>query len=262
MTVEATSEDNDKMQNIKYKSSPLKEVVFEALIDDSRLLEITEIEQFLQKKGYASKFPETQNRFRLEGKLEIKGNQPIADSRNYHDGFTCLSKDNKKALIIRPNGFGLVFLKPYVGWDESFNEFSEYIDTAVNFFKIKSLTRLAVRSINHIDFNNELMPKDFDLQIDYKIENLNSAIQSSVNQKSMNIFCPIPNLKVNVIEALNFKDLNPVLKRFILDIDVFTENIFNTSEIELKDIFAEIRKTKNSIFESYLKDKSREYFDK
>lgn len=250
------------MSNRKYKNPPLREVVFEVLIDNSRLLEIDEIEIFLHEKGFDKTFPEKQKRFIFEGKIEINNNEPSSDSKNYHDGFICWTNDKKKAIIIRPNSLGFVFLKPYLGWNESFKEFACYIDTAVEFFNIKSLTRLAIRSINQIDFNNELKAEDFNLHINHKFENLNSIIQSCVNQKLININSPIPNLKANIIEALNFDDFNPTLKKFILDIDVFSENTFSVDNKKTNDIFNEIRNTKNSIFESYLKSNSREYFDK
>lgn len=239
-----------------YPSAPIREALIDIKIDK---LSIDSVEDLLKFKEFVLKdFPVERKRQNVVGTLQIFPDKPI-ESRTQSDllGYVFLSKDSTRQIQVRIDGFTLNILRPYEKWETHFEMFMALWKEYVHLFKPNNVLRIASRYINRIEL--PLTLNDFQ---EY-ITNM-PPIPPCLPQTYANFFMQVQvPCEDNFRYAIITETIEPADDKslpFILDIDIFQEINIDGSEKNLRDNFAEIRKIKNSIFESCITNKTRELF--
>lgn len=240
--------------------------ITEAIVD-IRLKELTgwEVETFSDMpksflESYKASQELKQQAFNIEVGLEGKADGTAVEviGKKYE------AIDGKRVVQFRKDGFTLSFLRPYTSWEELQAEAKKLF----NVYKSKiasesSITRIAVRYINHID-----VPSPCDLQ-DYLTsppsvpKELSQQLTGFLTQNTINIakFGAIARIVQSSAEGGD-RDLNTNKPSILLDIDVIK---FMDPQLELEDDslwshFEDLRQIKNDIFYSSITEKTVELF--
>ena len=165
-------------------------------------------------------------------------------------------------------GFGLVRLQPYCGWDECYEQFVKMFQLYKKYMTPKIVTRLATRFVNRFHFDH-----DIDLA-----EYFNTMVQSPSRAQHQ-----IPSAVPNQMHQMSYRmlqshhqalshtvfdvqtDSNTNNMHIVLDVDVFLENLAipldgDRGGAQMGEVFKKIRGLKNELFEATVTDKLRSTF--
>jgi len=237
---------------MKYPNAPIREAVFDIQVSNTERMSQVEIENL--HTLFSSKYPKKRVLNRFFGKLEMKDGNGISNNTNSEfRGLIFSNNSNNRQVQFRIDGFTLNFLSPYNNWEELFSEAKklwEIYNSGLNPIKIN---RIALRFINKID-----IPLPF-ISFQEYITNM-PPIPKSLPQFYKNFFMqievPCEYEKYTAIITETIETPTKEIIPFILDIDVFKE-IHNDFNI---DDFKYLRLIKNSIFEDFITDKTRNLF--
>jgi uncharacterized protein (TIGR04255 family) len=230
--------------------------ITEALIDirvklpadkqDLKLIKMFTMEIQRQSPG---QFPEEKEIRDLQMMFEV-GPPPRQETKSSHVGYRYDSKDGKRVIQTKLDGFTFSWLKPYENWEilrrEAYATWQLYRDL----MKPEAITRIATRFINQIEIPGPLI--DFD---DYLTAApvIPKALPQAYSSFLTRMAVPDQTNQVMIIITQAFQQgVDPKVVPVVLDIDVFIEKLF-ASETESWDTMAwdkidSLRAIKNRVF--------------
>lgn len=242
---------------MNYPNPPIREAVFDIRVEPINIDDEKGVKEF--RKNVKNNFPDEKILHKYIGMFEFSPDGP-KDSQSTRTlaGKIFLTKDETRQIQIRSDGLTLNVLKPYEKWEVHFEQFFKLWQLYQKLFKPKKIERIATRFINKIEIPFPV--KDFDEYI-----TIAPKIPTGLPQAYLSFFVQL---------EVPFDDVNGRMARItetieaevdsklplIIDVDVFQiGNLDNTTE-NIRANFIELRKAKNSIFESCITDKTREMF--
>ncbi len=241
---------------MKYSNAPIREAIFDIRVDSlgvSNIEKLKGIHEFI-----SDSYPVKQERIKFQGKIELKNekeNKPFSTSI---EGFVFKSKDNKKQVQIRLDGFTFNLVGPYSDWDEFSSEALRLFQIYVDELKPNKITRIALRFINSIK-----IPTPFGDFSDYIINMppIPKCLPQTFSNFFMRIEVPYDDKGTNVILTETMEPTSTNYLPFILDIDAYRRGDFKIDNKILINEFSKLRDLKNSTFEDSITDKTRDLFN-
>src|SRR3990167_6880155 len=168
------------------------------------------------------------------------------------------SADGADFVILKPNAFAISRLAPYCGWERFSERFSKELQLVQSISKIRTLTRIGLRYVNRID-----VPMDGTrIRIeDHMTLTVNTPRPDDIIDKyTLQVVFDKKEqgCKVTVNSGLMPPPLIGMVS-FLLDIDVSS----NSLQIPIDDVGSQLelmRDIKNSAFESFITDRTRNLF--
>jgi uncharacterized protein (TIGR04255 family) len=173
-------------------------------------------------------------------------------------GYMFRSTDNKNIVQFRRDGFTFNRLTPYTSWDQVFPEASRFWSLYVQSAEPEEIKRIAVRYINRLPLPaHQFAFPDFLTAPPPLPQDVPRCISSFISR----VIIQDPETKTcaNVTQALE----PPLDERYIpviLDIDVFQQNLADSTAATVLPKFAELRAMKNRIFFGSLTKKAIDLF--
>ena len=175
-------------------------------------------------------------------------------------GYSYKSVDSTKVLQLRNDGFTLNKLKPYDDWSKLRDEARQLWNIYLGLARPESISRIALRYINHLNIPNSVENFDFG-------EYLTSAPQvpNELPQAILSFFYRVvlPDPSVGAIAIINQaveSIADPKVVPIILDVDAFIEGNFEPDSDKIWDAFEKLHVFKNNIFFSYITEKTAELY--
>lgn len=245
------------------RNAPITEAIVDfrvSLPDDFRPDRLREA-----KERLAQHYPEALERKGLETRLEIAAGQPPKEPHTRDLGFLGIwlkTEDQKSVAQFRVDGFTFNRLRPYTRWEEILPEALRLWEIYVELTNPQSVTRVALRYINHMNLPN-LGGKLSDYS-DYIVTgprwplSAHEVLSSFATRVVLEY--PERKMKANVVQTLEIgvKTSAPSL---LFDIDVYRSGDLEVSPTALKPIFDDLRHYKNEIFFGSLTDRFVEAFE-
>ena len=235
----------------KYKNPPIEEAVFDLQIRrgetafDQRLNQ-----QFLEK---------IQPQYSFQDKMQnVNINAQDMTQKTELIGYRYRSAEQKEILQFKKTGFSFSRLKPYDGWEKNYKEMLRLWKIYCEVMNPNTITRAAVRFISKFQIPNVFaQPKEyFNTCIQY-----DDSISPSWNQMAYRLLLSHGDgIKSHIVFDNNVIQSNQGVD-VLFDIDVFFDDLalpFKDNNVKLDNIFQQLRKIKNNIFEKSITDKIRD----
>ena len=182
-----------------------------------------------------------------EARVDFKGPTAAASIRDL--GFMGLwlkTQDEKTIAQFRPDGFTLNRLKPYTSWDQLASEALRLWAVYVDLTKPQTVTRLALRYINHLNLPGPAADLDA-----YIIEGprLPGATQGVITgfRSQLALEYPEGQMKATVLRVLE-TSIDTAGRSLLFDIDVYRTGPIDPRADTLEAALLGLRDYKNSIF--------------
>jgi uncharacterized protein (TIGR04255 family) len=206
-----------------------------------------------------AEYPGKKSRKKFEAQIQLKEEQePLKTTTFQQDGYFFSSRDGKRIVQYRLDGFGFNRLRPYSRWEDLRDEARRAWDIYVAHINPVAVSRLAVRYINSI----EIPSKSFDYD-DYftAVPKIPDGLPQVLQHFFTRTVVPFPQQGATavVIQTPSEKQ-DPLNSAIILDIDVFMEKSLPPESKIIWGIFEELRDIKNEIFFKSIKEKTKELF--
>ncbi|MEH2295070.1 TIGR04255 family protein [Nostoc sp.] len=239
---------------IHYTKAPITEAVIDLSVDISFEGGVSSLSNFGHLiEGEYSKHGDLIN---LENKIQIGQDGTSVAANQTVFGYRFLSSDNRQIVQARLDGFSLIRLAPYEKWeifrDEARRLWNLY-QVATN---TKTVTRVAVRYINRLN-----LPLPLNDLKEYLLTapEISPKLSQALSDYFMQLEIPQEDIggTLVLIEAIippSKDDLVSVL----LDIDLFSNVAFSSTEDDHWNLLEAFRIRKNEIFEACITDKTRE----
>ena len=232
-----------------------KAPIVEAIIDFRVKLPNT-----FQAEELSSLKKELPNYPKIEGRRRYKGIfKPRPEvTEDVFQGYFFKTEDEKNIAQFRIDGFTFNRLKPYTNWEDIFTEAKRLWSIYISKTSPDSITRLALRYINHIN-----IPEPINNFSDYfeAPPNIPDRIPKSISSflTKMVIHYPEQNIEVNFIQAFekNIKNMDTI----ILDIDVYKQKEYSINDETIWSIFEKFHEIKNDIFFNNITEKTVRLFE-
>ena len=178
--------------------------------------------------------------------------------KNRIEGYIFESKNEKKTVQARLDGFTFNKLRPYKDWNKFHNEARELWELYNKVVKPISVNRIALRFINRIE-----IPLPFDDFSEYILTNPQIApgLPQSLSHFLMRI--EIPNNEIGAIAIITQtmqKTTESQKLPLIFDIDVIKTGNYSEKGSEIWKDFNLLRQFKNEIFFNSITEKTKELF--
>ncbi len=244
----------------RYKSAPIIEAVIEIRVNPVESLKPESLNGLVS--SLRSQFPKVTGMHRVEMGFAIEEGKDLNfKSQHAPFGVRLAKADESRVMQIRRDGFAYSHLEPYTDWatfrGEAYPLWQEYRRVAHE----GQLTRCGLRYINRVDVPGDPVEiKDyFELYPEIPEKLTNQDVDGMV----VNLTMPQPDIEcgATITQAL----VSPAKKghiSFLLDIDLFRENISAWSDADVWAYFDKLRDRKNEIFEGCITDRTRELIDK
>ena len=241
------------------ENAPITEAVVDfrvSLPGDFRVDRLREARERL-----ARDYPQAEERKGVETHLEFAGGQP-KETRTRDLGFQGIwlkTEDQKTVAQFRVDGFTFNRLKPYTRWEQIFPEALRLWNVYVELAQPQSVTRVALRYINHMNLPSPGVKLDDYIVTSPRLPPSVPQILSSFVTRVV-LEYPERKMKANVVQTLEIgvKTSAPSL---LFDIDVYRSGDLEVSPTALKPIFDDLRHYKNEIFFGSLTDRFVEAFE-
>jgi len=197
----------------------------------------------------------------MEAQFEFQGGQP-KEPRTRDLGFHGIwlkSQDEKSVAQFRVDGFTFNRLKPYTRWEQILPEALRLWEVYKELASPHSVTRLALRYINHMNLPTSGGPID-----DYLVTG--PKLPPSVPQTLLDFATRAAlehaehRMKANVIQVLEPGVKTPA-PSLLFDIDVYRTGDLEVSETAMRPILEDLRVYKNQIFFGSLSERFVEAFE-
>jgi uncharacterized protein (TIGR04255 family) len=237
--------------------------ITEALID-FRVVTPTSFsaEAFLSLKPIlAERYPIVEERRGFETQFALgKGSPPKSQFKDLGiHGYFFKTSDGLHIAQFRSDGFTFNRLKPYTAWENILPEALRIWKLYIDVVSPESVSRLAVRYINHIaipspvgDFSNYLTTPPM----------VPSELPQNVSSFLVRLVIHDSNLELaaNITQALE-KGIDPSSVTIIFDIDAYKAGEFDPNGEEIVNLLNMLRNFKNDIFFNSLTEKTVEAYE-
>jgi uncharacterized protein (TIGR04255 family) len=239
-------------------SAPITEAIFDIRVKSRPNFQVSDFA--VLKANLQEIFPKFEERRggQVTFRFEPPGSGISPQPPNIQDlglqGYFFKSEDEKLIAQFRVDGFTLNKLKPYSNWDELQPLVMDLWNRYVSIAEPVTITRCAVRYINHIIINQGQFDLDDYLRAAPPVpEELPQAIGDFLSRVTI----VDSNEKIAASVTQVFKP-NPSVQfpPIILDIDTFKNVDMHPSDAALWDIFSALRAFKNKIFFNFVTEKT------
>ena len=232
----------------KYANPPIQEAVFDLQIQGGELFDSVLFKNIPQKAvGY------TPHGFLQNINIDAQTNSHKIEKI----GCKYISQDQRTLAVFKENGFSLSRFAVYDGWEENYKKAENFWNIYFSIIKPQAIIRVAARFINKFNIPGALtsLEKYFNMYVHCK-----ESISPAWNHNSCRmLFSHNNGIKSHIVFDVNINQ-NSRRANVTFDIDVYSDSLaLQVKDKEaLKNIFENIRKTKNDIFEKIITDKIRE----
>lgn len=206
-------------------------------------------------------YPKAVERKGVAARFALAGAQP-PEAQTRAPGFQSLwlkTQDEKTVAQFRVDGFTFNRLRPFTRWGQILPEAMRLWRTYVELTNLESVTRVALRYINHMSLPSpEAKPSDYIITsptLPPSVPQMLSSFTTRVVLKH-----PERRMMANVIQTLDI-GVETQAPTFLFDIDVYRTGDFQSSETVMKEILADLRAYKNEIFFGSLEERFVEAFE-
>lgn len=236
-----------------YKNAPIKEAVFDIQVSGLEKItqkEIEDLHVFFDKK-----YPKKRKSYNHYGQIEFKESLEISnETKSEFRGIIFSNEDNNRQVQFRLDGFTVNFLQPYPNWEEFYKEAFSLWKIYLENLKPLKIERIALRYINRIEIP---LPLNSFQEYIVNMPPIPKSLPQLYSGFFMQIEVPCQKEGFSALITQTIETPNKSNVPFILDIDVF--KIINNNDFDFED-FNYIREIKNSIFEDFITDKTRNLF--
>lgn len=247
------------MTTLPFPNPPITEAIFDIRVSLPKDTTIELLATFQDE--IKDSFPTRKDRRKLQGGFQFHPNNPpkVLTPSDTVDGYLFHSKDGKKIVQARLDGFSFNMLKPYSNWESFSEEANTLWQHFINIANPINVTRLALRYINRIE-----LPLPFNDFKEYvvTIPEVGPNIPVAVSD----FFCKLvttnvdKNITAIITENIDTKKQTLEKLPLIFDIDAFKQVNLKPTGSDVNDIMEELRNFKNDIFLNSLTDKTKELF--
>ncbi len=242
-----------------YPNAPIVEAVLEIQcraggVSASELRSIFDAE----REAYPQRQEISNVAMELQAKFQ-KSEVPVtATSTRTPAGWAAISADRLQIVRVLTDRFAFSRLQPYLGWAQFSAEakrmWSSYRDVA----RPTSLTRLAIRTINRLEFSGPMADPSEYLQT---LPVVGEGVGDRVEGFFMQVVVPQPAVRgTATITEATAPTQNASSVALILDIDLWRTEDLPSDDDDLWSILASLREQKDALFEACITDKTREMF--
>jgi uncharacterized protein (TIGR04255 family) len=241
--------------------------ITEALVD-VRVKELTdsEVNSFADMPESFTKVYEVSSNikrqaFRIEADHEgkVDANQAVELF-----GIRYETADRKRVVQFKKDGFTLSFLYPYSSWDELYDEAKGLFDLYKSKLNLdSSITRIALRYINHIDLPSPCELEDYLTAPPSIPDELPQGLANFLTQNTINM--DESGVLARIVQSSSENpnsDLGEDKLSVLLDIDVikFMDPLLELKDESIWSDFVKLRKIKNDIFYNSITKETEELF--
>ena len=240
-----------------YKKPPIVEAII--AVHFTTPLAEKYIDRFAQRQK--DQFPRSEQRLRVELHFDVATKQQRG--RVDKDGYKLRSQNTAQLVIITPSQMGFVQLAPYTQWDELYKGARRQWDALKKVTDHIALSRVSTRFINRIDVPARSADKSIDLRKYFSAGLSLPTSLSSMALKAFNVSCSLVDEKNELMQVLKLAATpSPLIDfvSFLLDIDVYTTGPLPGREEDIWSLINTLQSRKNSLFESFITDDTRELF--
>ena len=241
------------------KNAPITEAIIDFRTNLPPTFEIKKL--LILKEKLSDNFPKIQEHRFIKSGFQIKEGKPIAALSEDHGirGYFLRPEDEKKVVQFRIDGFTFSQLKPYSYWKEFVSEAKELWKLYVDKTQPESVTRIAVRYINHMDL--PLPITDFSKYLTAP-PNVPKELPGSISRflSKVVIHNSEIGISANITQALE-KSARPNYVTIILDIDAYKQGEFDSNNGDIWPIFEELYEIKNQIFFNSITEETARLFE-
>ncbi len=242
------------------KNAPITEAIIDFRTKLPPTFEIKNLMSLL-KEDLSDNFPKIEEQRFIKGGFDIKKGKPVAAMPEDHGihGYLLRPEDDKKVVQFRIDGFTYSQLKPYTYWKEFFSEAKELWKLYVDKAQPESVTRIAVRYINHIDL--PLPITDLSKYLTAP-PNVPKELPGSISRflSKVVIYNSEIDISTNITQALE-KSTKPNYITIILDIDAYKQGEFDSNNGDIWPIFEKLHDIKNQIFFNSITEETARLFE-
>lgn len=140
-------------ERAQYANAPIVEAVIDLRVVQPEDLSVGDLQELVQEN--VQKYPTVAEEYRYQGEgyVEQAGAPMRQEAEHWHNGFRCVSEDERRVFNIRLDGFSFSMLAPYEGWERFSGEARRLWQAYRSLTGATSVTRIAVRYINRIDIS-------------------------------------------------------------------------------------------------------------
>lgn len=197
----------------------------------------------------------------MEARFEVVGGQP-KEARTRDLGFQGIwlkTEDQETVAQFRVDGFTFNRLKPYTRWEQILPEALRLWGVYVEVANPQSVTRVALRYINHIK-----LPSPGTELGDYIVTGprLPPSVPQILSSFATRFVLEYPERRMmaNVVQVLEVGVETPA-PSLLFDIDVYRTGDFEVSATAMEEILGDLRGYKNDIFFGSLTERFVEAFE-
>ena len=246
-------------ERIFYTKSPVTEALIDLRAAQPNDFVVTSFLKAFEE--ISEKFPNREEIIFGEGQVTLGQGSPEVEISQRHTGYRFISRDKRKVVQIRTDGFTFSQLAPYTRWEELRDEARYLWDVLRTKTEVSQVTRIAVRYINRLDIPEQSFelsdylktyPKD---SPDYEPKNISNFF--------MQLQLPRPDIEGFLIlnEALTMPPAQGI-SSIVLDLDLFSERPqepWDTSDDgEIWNFLNTLNEAVYKVFEASITDKMRE----
>jgi uncharacterized protein (TIGR04255 family) len=242
---------------MRYAKAPIKEAIFDVRVDKVSNLDIDSYLELIENK--LSDYPKFEKQYIVSGQFKIdRKNIDVTSEQQAKKtlGIVYFNEADNIKIQFRKDGFTLNMLEPYSQWSEFSSLAFKFWEIYKDEIKPNKITRIALRYINKLN-----LPLDGHFNFDDYLTNmpkLPDVFEDSFSDFLLRTGVICKDSGNPVILTRRMERPNEGFLPFIIDIDVFKKDGVNPDN--LVSDFEILRKNKNDIFESLIKDKTRSLF--
>ncbi len=252
------------MPDRKYGKAPIQEAIINIQVSVNDPCSLQDIEKY--GKSIEESYSKLEKIWESNTVVSLTPDNIIKNETTYEE-VGCrveTETDSKRVLQLRPDSFTLSWMHPYNGWDEFQKEAKSLWEGYWNVIKPTSIQRLAVRYINKIDIestSNEPIEIGKYFTLYPQIPNVVALKFCTIKHSVLQVI--IPQTDINGSLVINQAVVPPPKDNclsILLDIDVFSEQGWNTNQASAWEFIGLLRERKNDAFESFITDETRRLF--
>ena len=243
-----------------YRKAPITEAIIDLKVTLPEGVSVGQLSEI--HSSISDNFPTMQPFYKGVGALVYEpGSTFNVDTSEAHIGFWFRSEDNLRTFQATLEGFTFNRLAPYESWEEFRSDARGLWNIYKEICRPTSVTRAAIRYVNQINIPaNELIElKDY----------LSTApeVSPGLPQKVLQTFflqLQIPQQDLSCMLIINetiAPPTNPEMVTVILDLDLFRQQVWDSSDEDIWRFLEKLRQRKNEVFEASITDKTRELID-
>ncbi len=234
--------------------------ITEALIDiQVKLSESLDIEVFLEPyKIFQQEFPIKEERQEIITEIKVvKGKSQPVVNKSQPIGYFFKTQDKAKLVQFRKNGYTFNKLRPYSNWSDIVSEARRFWEIYRDTIKPDSITRIAVRYINHL--NLPLPISDFGVYLTNSPTIL-KGYPPKLDGFLSKLIVSDPAVRITSHITQQLDKTTSKYAVVILDIDVFNKDLYSSTDNKIWKIFENFHNVKNKIFFNSLTNNALELF--